>query len=612
MSSRQQIAEPQKSSSRRKRRKSSQQRASGKTKQKQATAAEFDTLSTWSEDDWQAFVKRIASRKRPRPLSEISLGSSQHPLLWASSDRLRRQFADSGLSELLHAVARPRRRIADVRQLAASWLTESERTDPDLLFAYQCLAWCHLLPRLAEPLGQQMWSELATRLCDIAESSAGISLDDEPVSHQLLNGELPWTLSYLFPEVPDFNVLAQSACHALSRGAVELLDGEGLPAARHMGQLRTLLACWTRCLLMKIRDVNCLDRDGHEQYEWMVRQALRTNRADGSSYLEPVVRSRQDDDLLTAAISCGADAVDRWIASHLLPGMPTSGKTPSEKKLPAPCVYSEWSEACMMRSSWKRKSPHFAALFDDQRFRFEFSVKGEILFAGAWDPRISIDGELQTFQSDWRELCWYQDHEVQYLELEIDLQEGWLLQRQLLLGSTDSLLFVADVLLGPDPAELTYQSAWPLGPNATFQPEPETRDGFLRSGGAACAVMPVALPEWSSANSPGTLQPQDKQLMWEQSSVGKGLYVPLCLDFARRRIRRERTWRQLTVAERLEIQPADVAVGYRIQSAREQWLIYRSLTKKANRTLLGQNISDEFVFARFTRDGELEALIEID
>ena len=73
------------------------------------------------------------------------------------------------------------------------------------------------------------------------------------------------------------------------------------------------------------------------------------------------------------------------------------------------------------------------------------------------------------------------------------------------------------------------------------------------------------------------------------------------------------TWRQqLTVAEQLLNQPRDVAAGYRVQFGKRQWLIYRSLAKAANRTLLGVNLSTEFLLARFGRDGEIETVLEIE
>ena len=69
---------------------------------------------------------------------------------------------------------------------------------------------------------------------------------------------------------------------------------------------------------------------------------------------------------------------------------------------------------------------------------------------------------------------------------------------------------------------------------------------------------------------------------------------------------------QLTVAESMKVQPADVAVGYRVARGGRQWLIYRSLAPPKNRTLLGHNLSTELLVARFTREGEVKPLLEIE
>ena len=96
------------------------------------------------------------------------------------------------------------------------------------------------------------------------------------------------------------------------------------------------------------------------------------------------------------------------------------------------------------------------------------------------------------------------------------------------------------------------------------------------------------------------------------SAKGCRLYAPLFFDLDRRRMARPCTWRRLTVAESLAIQPDEVAVGYRVAVGKEQWLIYRSLAEKANRTLLGHNLSTEMLVAQFHRSGEVEPLLEIE
>jgi len=86
----------------------------------------------------------------------------------------------------------------------------------------------------------------------------------------------------------------------------------------------------------------------------------------------------------------------------------------------------------------------------------------------------------------------------------------------------------------------------------------------------------------------------------------------LFIDLKPKRFSRQLTWRRLTVAHQLQILPADIAVGYRVQTGKRQWVIYRSLGPTASRSVLGQHFSAEFVLARFPDKGELKQLIEIE
>jgi hypothetical protein len=125
------------------------------------------------------------------------------------------------------------------------------------------------------------------------------------------------------------------------------------------------------------------------------------------------------------------------------------------------------------------------------------------------------------------------------------------------------------------------------------------------------------LPEWRLDQKFGELTRapnSDRQaLQWDYQTSGQNLASPLFIDLQRGRLTKQCTWRQLTVAQSLEIQPAEVAVGYRVQCAKKQWLIYQSLAPKANRTLLGHNLSTEFLVGRFLAElGEVEELLEIE
>jgi hypothetical protein len=62
----------------------------------------------------------------------------------------------------------------------------------------------------------------------------------------------------------------------------------------------------------------------------------------------------------------------------------------------------------------------------------------------------------------------------------------------------------------------------------------------------------------------------------------------------------------------MAIQPRDVAAGFRVSVGRGQWLIYRALAGKGNRSVLGHNLMSETLVARFSNDGGVDALVEIE
>jgi hypothetical protein len=201
--------------------------------------------------------------------------------------------------------------------------------------------------------------------------------------------------------------------------------------------------------------------------------------------------------------------------------------------------------------------------------------------------------------------------DVDYLELELPLTAGWRIQRQMVLARKDEFLFVADAVLGPSVGTIDYRCTAPLASGVTFAGEAETREGTLGRARQLAVVLPLALPEWRSDRHPGSLEATPGGITLTMKSEGRAMLAPLFFDLSQRRFRKPRTWRRLTVAERLVIQPSDVAVGYRVQVGAEQWLFYRSLAPSANRTVLGQNYANEFIAGRFTAKGIAEELVSI-
>ena len=499
------------------------------------------------------------------------------------------------------------------RELLEDWLADRVRPGTDAVWALEAIAWCHLLPRLAAVVAEDVWRALFETLRAAAETAAGIAMHDDPLRHQLLNAELPLALAFVLPQLGPCRDLVVPASQALSFALVELLDGEGLVCAAHMPCFRSLLACWTRCSLMdEAARWKCFDREARNQYKWMVRQALRLTRPDGTLVMSRGLSGDWCPELLQAALAQGGSRKDRVLAQLVLPERRRAKAPRHRRKLPDPSVYSEWGEVCVMRTGWERESPQFVCLFGDQRLASELTTSGRTLWSGHVAPQVAVNGQLLQHKSAWTESCWYTDKDVDYLELEIDCSDDWQIQRQMLLARKDHWLLLADAVLGPRPAAIQYDLRLPLGDDMRCEWEGETREGLLGNGRALSAVLPLSLPEWKAARAHGAFQSDNNHLHLTATQTAQRLYAPLLFDLRPQRVRERRTWRQLTVAEHLLPQPCDVAVGYRVQLGITQWLIYRSLAPHASRSVLGQNVVDEFVAARFDLDGSLDELIEIE
>ncbi len=559
---------------------------------------------------WPSQARRIASSGRPAVLPKPMNGSEEHPLTWAIS-----LPKDSPVFALLRLKRHPKAGDEDKKdwdRIAQRWMrSQLDQARSPLEGAVECLAWAHMLPRLSTRMAQDVWQELFAFLSAVirryADSPADDASPEESVIHQLLGGELPLTLAYRFPDSSACQSLAGPARTVVSQGLIDLLDGEGLPHARFNPYWRALLACWTRFVVLdpQVRGGR-ISKSARLQFEWLVRQTIRWRRADGRLIWEDPSQARVAvDEQLKAALRVAGDDVDRELWSCSI------GRQKPERSrydLPHAGEHSEWGEQAVLRTSWSPDAAYLAATFHGGRLQTELGSGDVRFWAGADEPLIQINDEMVTGEGEWTELCWDSDQDADYLELERDLSNGWKLQRQILLVRDDLVLLTADVVLGEHPAKIDYRRALPLAETVRLSPESDTVEARLHRRGQSGCMMPLALSEWREQTHRGTFA--DGEL--RQSAFGSGLYAPLWIDLDPQRKRWPRTWRQLTVALDREILPPDVAVAYRVQIGCSQWIVYRSLAPPAARTFLGQHVTSEFLVGRFTTEGVVENLVEVE
>ena len=574
-------------------------------------AAPRRLVEKWSAADaarrWNLWQRHLARRKRPR--RPPFLAGKRPPVIWcwpAGDERDQMvAFFDSLSAQPDFAFGRG-----------------SDGNEP--FHALEAVATAYALPDMAAILPANSWWDLIESLHELARDAQASTIDDmadprQILRHQLLAGELPLTLSYLFPELAPLERLAKPARNVLSTTIVAETDGRGGLHARLLPVFGLLLACWTRSRWLGARlKRGCWSRAAETQYRWLIRRALQL--ADGRRrFLTSVDPSEADSrdvgDLLAVAIKLAGDTADCGAAAVAVsPSIVPQRVKVSDDDLPKASFHSEWGGLAVLASGWSKSAPRLVVAFADDPPSLELRVGGRQILAGSMTMETTCDGRPVTPVGNWEEVCWQSDEDCDYLELGIDLSDGLALERQILLAKQDAVLYVADIIVagGRTPHQLQHTLGLPLGQGTTWRLEKETRDGVLAAGKQRIAVLPLALHEWRSDPRGGRLEAADGRLTLTQEATGAALACPLMFDLNSSRSNRERSWRQLTIAESLQVVPRDMAVGFRAQSGRDQWLFYRSLGPAGNRTLIGQNFSGEFVAGRFLATGECDEWIEIE
>lgn len=576
-----------------------------------------------TDDGWAAWARHLSKRRAPKSLADLC-NTAESPLGWGfSSDQLAPPTVEllalvENLSKSTKGKSRASRQ--DAEQILVVWLSGTSSQSHTIDFALQCLAVANALPSVADQVRSGVWYDLLDALWQIVHSAGDWRIDselppEEGLAQQLLAGELPLTLAHLFPEMRPVHKLHAAARDALSDGVEELLNGNGLVRGPYLAVFRPLLACWTRCrALGESHKKNCWKRKAQEQYEWLATHALGLSSARGTTLLGQPRDMAWTPDFLRTVVRLGGDAADVAAARSIFGKKLTSAlRGKNRKRVPDTSEHCEWSGLAYMRTQWQRSAPIVAIDYATPKLRLEVWSGPERLISGAWTWETKVDGRRLEPVGAWEETCWFSDEDVDYLELAIDLTGDARLERQILLAREELFLLLADYVINADGEEISHRYRLPLAAKVEFEPEKETREGLLKAGKATSRVLPLALPEWRTDPRIGELTASDGKLQLAQERPGRNLACPLLIDLDKSRAKKQCTWRQLTVAQALEIQPHDVAVGYRAQCGKDQWLIYRSLDEPANRTLIGQNLSLECLVGRFLApSGEVDELLEVE
>ncbi len=576
------------------------------------------------DDSWTVWSRHLAKRNNAPALQQLCESSST-PLRWGLnvaelSPRTIEML--EWLDRLSDQPAKSKRSVSakSTEPLLSSWLEGSRVLPLSIDFALECLVVAHALPRISDQVPADFWWSLVDGLWQVVNSAGDWRCDeelppDEGLAQQMLAGELPLTLAHFLAEMRPVYKRRAAARDALSEGIAELTNGNGQVQGEYLGHLRPLLACWTRCRLIGSQTKkSCWNRKSDEQYQWMITHALGLSSATGVALLAEPHGEVWTADFLRTAIAAGGDQADVAAAKSIYSKKLTAKlKAKASEPVPDTSDNCEWAGVAYMRTDWDRKHPVLAIDYSSPDLKLECWLGTQRLISGTWTWETTLNGKRIEPVGTWDESCWFSDDDVDYLELSMELAGGARLDRQICLARDEMFLLLTDYVLETRGGKLSHRYRLPLDGEIEFEPERDTREGLLTAGKTLARVLPLALPEWRSDPRVGQLTANNHRLQLEQEREGQSLACPLLIDLDRSRAKKPCTWRQLTVAQSLEVQTPDVAVGYRAQCGKDQWLVYRSMTEPANRTLLGQNLSNECLVARFLPEsGEVDELLEIE
>ena len=568
-------------------------------------------------ESWTKFAKRLSRPGRWEKYSRLLGGESQRkpnsPLAWAvphsvlNGDTLptiKRWYRSVGAQRKLRSTAREVMTATGTLTLGAGGQL---RTDAES--ALLAIAAAQAMGAIASKSDQGQWHQTLDHLLDMSVSPRS-DWELSPWGYQLVSVELPMTLAFMLPEIETMEQTGQEAAIRMNNSLSAMLDLDGWPFADHLPVLAPLAASWTRCLKMARKAGFPSDPAVNEQVQLLVPQIFRLMRNDGSLMLSNYQDSPIEGEFEAQLLSLMKGKLrDRKFAQVCRQKKP---KTADVLAIDLPeSSLSEWASSGVYQSQWRRRSPKLAIDYSNQQCRIEVG-RDLPLLGGQTMPEIRLGGQLLEPVSDFEAVCDEQNDDLDFLELEIELSRGVQLQRQFILSRNDDFLIVADAILATEVGGLDYRCKWPLAPGVSGMQETETRELYLTAGKIQSLVLPLALPEWKVARHNGQLDFDDDGLELRQNSSGRALYAPLVFDLSPKRSKRPRTWRPLTVAEQLKIVPNDVASAFRIQLDKQQWILYRSLGEKGNRTFMGENFNGELFLGSFDTNGQVKPLLQIE
>ncbi|MCH9655690.1 MAG: hypothetical protein K0U90_11635 [Planctomycetes bacterium] len=507
----------------------------------------------------------------------------------------------------------------EVSRLLVVWLDQVTITDP--LRPYELLLLTELLEnvgfRLAPSTLVRVWRHslfAAASLCFNLEETDFSEISEDQII--LVSAELPWRSGFLYSEISGAKNFRQLGQQNLRDCFFDRTDTDGTPHADILPRLDFWLAALTRSLFIgRVWGKSVWDQEAQDRFQWLVETLVSAYACSGKMALCSN-HTVAHHDLLTLA-TYFSDLGGRSVERLYLKSLDSGKKNPrffiqSDER---PSNQSDWSEWAVLRNYWSDASNLLVVTWNGDLPVLSLSAMGKLLFEGCWDFSLTVDGKAISGDGDWSTLCWNSDEDADYLELQMDLDSGYKLERQILLPRNQHFAFLSDIVTGTETANMEYRSMVPVAPGMTSSLNGETHELMLKTKGLSARVFPIGLPQERDFFQPGGLKLNDQSQLelHQQAPEANALYAPLIIDWEPELKRKAADWASLTVSEGGKISGRDEASGHRLRIGAHQLLVYRSLKKgETSRAVLGHNTNYESVIGRFDTNGDLSPLLFVE
>ena len=344
-----------------------------------------------------------------------------------------------------------------------------------------------------------------------------------------------------------------------------------------------------------VRHTIRLAADNHQFALATSRTGETASSTDSASiWCEPALSKQRSGSPATEAISPPPFALPAHIVHK--------PKRFKKAKPPKPSLNSDWAGITVMSDGWSPTDARLAAKYVDRDVTIEVAADGVPLFAGQWGFQAHSDGQPVHPIADWEQSVGNREKNTTSWNSASSFLPGLPLERQIVFGRADRVLYLAEMLIADDavPPRLQFSSQLPLAHGATWNAESETRDGTIIAAGKPPPSCPSACSEWRIRPRSGAIYSENEWPTHAHARNARPSHLLPAPHRSRQRAIHERT-HLATAHRRRELGNRSARCCRRLSRPIRRRPVARLpfVRPPGNRTVLGHNFAGEFSAGRF-------------